>query len=60
MIETKDKASYTLSEEEQRKIKHAELLFKNVRDDVEVIFKTQFESTKVIEIIQNAIGEQLN
>ncbi len=60
LIETKDKASYTLSEEEQRKIKHAELLFKNVRDDVEVIFKTQFESTKVIEIIQNAIGEQLN
>ena len=57
LIETKDKASYTLSEEEQRKIKHAELLFKNVRDDVEVIFKTQFESTKVIEIIQNAIGE---
>jgi type III restriction enzyme len=38
--------SYTLSEEEQRKIKHAELLFKNVRDDVEVVFKTQFESTK--------------
>ncbi|WP_120430809.1 type III restriction-modification system endonuclease [Acinetobacter baylyi] len=60
LIETKDKASYTLSEEEQRKIKHAELLFKNIRDDVEVIFKTQFESTKVIEIIQNAIGEQLN
>lgn len=56
LIETKDRASYTLSEEEQRKIKHAELLFKNVRDDVEVVFKTQFESEKVVEIIQQAIN----
>lgn len=55
LIETKDRASYTLSEEEQRKIKHAELLFKNVRDDVEVIFKTQFESEKIVGIIQQAI-----
>ncbi|MBP6151839.1 MULTISPECIES: type III restriction-modification system endonuclease [unclassified Acinetobacter] len=55
LIETKDKASYTLSEEEQRKIKHAELLFKNVRDDVEVIFKTQFESERIVNIIQQAI-----
>jgi type III restriction enzyme len=59
LIETKDKASYTLSEEEQRKIKHAELLFKNVRDDVEVVFKTQFESEKVVEIIKNVIGKQV-
>lgn len=58
LIETKDKASFTLSEEEQRKIKHAELLFKNVRDDVEVVFKTQFESEKVVEIIKNVIGEK--
>lgn len=55
LIETKDKARYTLSEEEQRKIKHAELLFKNVRDDVEVVFKTQFESEKIVDIIQQAI-----
>lgn len=55
LIETKDKASYTLSEEEQRKIKHAELLFKNVRDDVEVVFKTQFESEKIVDIIKQAI-----
>ncbi|RSZ25170.1 type III restriction-modification system endonuclease [Acinetobacter bereziniae] len=60
LIETKDRASYTLSEEEQRKIKHAELLFKNVRDDVEVVFKTQFESEKVVEIIKNVIGKQVN
>lgn len=58
LIETKDKANYTLSEQEQQKIKHAELLFKNVRDDVEVIFKTQFESEKVVEIIKNVIGEK--
>lgn len=57
LIETKDKANYTLSEEEQRKIKHAELLFQNVRDDVEVIFKTQFESEKVVEIIRTALGK---
>ena len=56
MIETKDKANYTLSEEEQRKIKHAELLFQNVRDDVDVVFKTQFESEKVVEIIRTALG----
>ena len=60
LIETKDRASYTLSKEEQRKIKHAELLFKNVRDDVEVVFKTQFESEKVVEIIKNVIGKQVN
>lgn len=58
MIETKDKANYTLSEEEQRKIKHAELLFQNVRDDVDVVFKTQFESEKVVEIIKNVIGKK--
>lgn len=57
LIETKDKESYTLSEEEQRKIKHAELLFKNVREDIEVIFKTQFESSKIVEIIQQVIGK---
>ena len=56
LIETKDKANYTLSEEEQRKIKHAELLFQNVRDDVDVVFKTQFESEKVVEIIRTALG----
>lgn len=60
LIETKDRASYTLSEEEQCKIKHAELLFKNVRDDVAVIFKTQFESENIIEIIKNAIGKQVS
>ncbi|ENX11832.1 MULTISPECIES: hypothetical protein [Acinetobacter] len=58
LIETKDKANYTLSEEEQRKIKHAELLFQNVRDDVDVVFKTQFESEKVVEIIKNVIGKK--
>ncbi|ARD29859.1 restriction endonuclease subunit R [Acinetobacter lactucae] len=57
LIETKDKESYTLSEEEQRKIKHAELLFKNAREDIEVIFKTQFESSKIVEIIQQVIGK---
>lgn len=56
LIETKDKANYTLSEEEQRKIKHAEILFQNVRDDVDVVFKTQFESEKVVEIIRTALG----
>ena len=56
LIETKDKANYTLSEEEQRKIKHAERLFQNVRDDVDVVFKTQFESEKVVEIIRTALG----
>lgn len=57
LIETKDKANYTLSEEEQRKIKHAELLFKNLREDIEVVFKTQFESSKIVEIIQQVIGK---
>lgn len=57
LIETKDKASYTLSEEEQRKISHAELLFKNVRADIEVKFKTQFESSQIVEIIQQVIGK---
>lgn len=57
LIETKDKASYTLSEEEQRKIRHAELLFKNVRADIEVKFKTQFENSQIVEIIQQVIGK---
>lgn len=57
LIETKDRASYTLSEEEQRKIRHAELLFKNVRADIEVKFKTQFESSQIVEIIQQVIGK---
>ncbi|MFP5084609.1 type III restriction-modification system endonuclease [Acinetobacter pittii] len=57
LIETKDKASYTLSEEEQRKIRHAELLFKNIRADIEIKFKTQFESSQIVEIIQQVIGK---
>ena len=44
--------------EKDGKIKHAELLFQNVRDDVDVVFKTQFESEKVVEIIKNVIGEK--
>lgn len=58
LVETKDRQSYTLSEEEKRKIKHAELLFKNVSDKINVSFKTQFEEQKMINIIKSVLDNR--
>ena len=59
LIETKDKANYTLSEEEQRKIKHAELLFQNVRDDVDVVLKLNLKVKKSLKLLKMLLVKRL-
>ncbi|OOF55794.1 type III restriction-modification system endonuclease [Rodentibacter myodis] len=43
---------------EERKIKHAERLFSKISDNVKVVFKTQFEGDRIINIIQNVINNK--
>ncbi|QRN41292.1 MAG: type III restriction-modification system endonuclease [Neisseriaceae bacterium] len=40
---------------EERKIKHAEQLFSKISQNVKVMFRTQFEGDRIINIIQEAI-----
>lgn len=49
VVETKDTQSENLRNEEQQKIKHAELFF---HDDIKITFKTQFNTNKIVDMIK--------
>ena len=53
IVETKNKEERILNVDEDKKIKHAEELFKSVNSDIEVKFETQFKNEKMKEIINN-------
>ncbi|MDH3001140.1 restriction endonuclease subunit R [Chelonobacter oris] len=56
VIEAKGvEGSDNLRKGEERKIKHAEMLFRAISENVKVVFKTQFEGDKVSAIIKDFI-----
>ncbi len=55
IVETKNKDERILNVDEDKKIKHAQELFKNVNSDIEVKFETQFKNEKIKEIIENLV-----
>jgi type III restriction enzyme len=53
IVETKNKDARDLYKDEEKKIEHAQELFKSVNSEIEVKFETQFKSEKMREIINN-------
>lgn len=56
VLETKNTSGTDdLSKKEQHNIKHAEFLFAEINNDVDVIFKTQFEDDRVVSLIREVL-----
>ncbi len=53
VVETKDKETRALYEEEKKKISHAEEFFKSLDSDIDVMFKTQFEGEEITKVIES-------
>ena len=58
IVETKNKEERILNIDEDKKIKHAQELFKSVNNNIEVKFATQFKSDKIRNIIQSIVKNQ--
>ena len=52
IVETKDKGERDLFDDEKQKIKHAEILFGHLSDDVKIEFRKQLRGDKMVEIIK--------
>ena len=59
VIEAKGvESSDMLRKSEEQKIKHAEQLFSKISQNMQVIFRTQFEGDRIIDIIRNVINDK--
>lgn len=56
VVETKDKAKRDLYDDEKQKIKHAEVLFSHLSEDINVEFRTQFKGTDMVKIIKDVMA----
>ena len=52
IVETKGKSEIALSDQEKRKIEHAKAFFVNISHDVQVHFKRQLKSEKILDMIK--------
>lgn len=55
LIESKNKSQNNLMISEDKKIKHAEIFFNQIKDDIKITFATQLENKKIIDLIKDAI-----
>lgn len=55
VVETKDKDERDLYKDEEQRIKHAEELFNQLNPGIEIVFKTQFKSQHMVELIKAQI-----
>jgi len=55
IVETKDKDKRDLFKDEEQRIKHAEALFNQLNPSIEIVFKTQFQSQRIVELIKAQI-----
>ncbi|MEA3554733.1 MAG: type III restriction-modification system endonuclease [Campylobacterota bacterium] len=55
VVETKGKDEISLSTNEEKKIKHAQVLFENFGDGIEVVFKPQFDGMAIGDIIKESL-----
>ena len=59
VVEAKDKTELGLGGDEAQRIKHAEAFFNQLGTDVKVSFKSQLQNGKIVDLIRQAINQEL-